>query len=326
MFEYTTENIINDNKGRLKSGKRFELTDGIVYIDGVGRFDLKNVSEVYKSDYDAEASEIVKITIPTTGVAAGDVLRLVVKTRQEGLTSSIYADTQLRHIKSFFYEIKVKDASALASEFSAIISKEMSMTDFDFFKASVETSGQTSKLVLTADDVYTRFVEIEIVKRVEGECPECAVVYGLTGNEKGQLLLGWERKDGTVENKVDLTPGKEGNGTVRRIIKNLRLPTLANIDPFGLDFGGKPIPGGEYNIYTVLYCTDRHNVGHDVMGSVGKSITTHIFYVERNNADSQSAFGNLWANYGPNANGTIGGKTISGTANDAKTPDHSQVG
>lgn len=336
MFEYTTETILNDNVGHLDTtkDKRFVYSNNVAYIEGVGRFEAKNVTGMYYSAYAPEVAEEIKITVPTTytvagttsNVAAGDVIRLMVSTRQEGLTSSIYADTQLRHIKPFFYEIKVGTATAagIAADLVTVISNEMAMTDFSFFKASAASG----VITLKADDCYTRFVAINMAV-VPSKEVATAPVYGTTGYQNYTVLTGgdWKRADGVAGMVTSFTEGTEGNGTVRRIIKNLRMPTLANIDPFGLDFGGKPIPNGEYNIYTIEYCTDRYNVGHDVLGSVGKSLTTHVFYVEKNNlAGNNGDWTTFWTALSTGASITPQTKELSNGTVTGKTPEHPQVG
>lgn len=292
MFQYSTETIINSNNGNVPVGgsnvryaavtigaaglEAATAGTGGVYpdnvaflVDGVGLYHKKNIEKVTLAEYVPEANEIIAITIPA--VTAGDTLRLAVYTSQEGLSSSTYADAQLFHKKPFFYEIEATGTAATdAQTLRDLINKEMRATDFNYFKASV--SGAV--LTLTADDCYTRFQKIHIAT-VE-------LAANMTGWEDFKTVeTDWVRKDGTVAGKVTLTPGTEGAGTVKRLIKNLRVPTDANTNVFGIDTGGKPIPNGQYDQIVIEYVTDRRHIGGQVMGALDKSITTHVFFVER---------------------------------------------
>ena len=296
MFQYSTETIINSNNGNIPVGGnnvRYAAvtigatgleaptpgTDGAYpdnvafIVDGVGLYHKKNIEKVTLAKYVPEVKEIVAITVPA--VTDGDTLRLAVYTSQEGLSSSTYADAQLFHKKPFFYEIEATGTAATdAQTLKDLINKEMRATDFNYFKASV--SGAV--LTLTADDCYTRFQKIHIAT-VE-------LAANMTGWEDFKTVeTDWVRKDGTVTG-VTLTPGTEGAGTVKRLIKNLRVPTDANTDVFGIDTGGKPIPNGRYDQIVIEYVTGRRHIGGQVMGAIDNSITTHVFFVESAIADT----------------------------------------
>lgn len=296
MFQYTSETIINSNVGNFPingSKVRFAAlkADGTaagagegeqILIDGVGLYHKDNITAAYKNAYVAATKDKLTINLSdvVTAVATeGKIVRLKVGLQQEGLVSSIYADTKLKHIKPFFYEIKVAAAATaadIADAFVAIISKEMSWTDFKvFFKAS----NVANALVLEADDVYARFAEFSIGSVPIAVANQSNLGNILTGVDDYDPILEWKRVEGTTA-KVTLVKGSEGAGTVARLIKNLRVPTDANTDPFGADNGGKPIPGGQYTQYTIEYCTDRRHIGGQVMGALDKSITTHVFFVE----------------------------------------------
>lgn len=299
MFQYSTETIINSNNGNVPVGGnnvRYAAVtigaagleaptpgtggaypDNVAFlVDGVGLYHKKNIKKVTVAEYVAEADEIVAITIPA--VTTGETLRLAVYTSQEGLSSSTYADAQLRHKKPFFYEIEATGTAATdAQKLRDLINKEMRVTDFNYFKASV-VSG-SAVLTLTADDCYTRFQKIHIAT--------VGLATNMTGWEDFKTVeIDWVRKDGTVAGKVALTPGTEGAGTVKRLIKNLRVPTDANTDVFGINAGGKPIPNGQYDQIVIEYVTERRHIGGQVMGAIDNSITTHVFFVERTGAST----------------------------------------
>lgn len=282
MFQYITTNILNrveDIKrlydlDRGDSGKFSASThdSDALLIDGVGLFYAKNIEKVEFASFEKAENEVAELGMSTATVAAKDVLRLKIVTSQEGVNSAIYADAQLRHRKPFFYE--VVSTGAIANDVKALvelINKDMAMTDFNFFKA---TDGTNGKLVLTADDCYTRFQEVELVK-------VNITSTNNTGYQDYTVLFSWDRKDKAAFATTITTKGSEGMGTVARIIKNIKLPTDANTDVFAADNGGRPLPGAEYDRYVLTYVTDRRHIGGQVMGARDRSETTHIFYAQR---------------------------------------------
>ena len=296
MWQYTTETIINSNKGRLADGSRAQVykNDGtdlqgtptaatdVLIIDGVGSYILGNITGMYKYAYRKPAKAHAFFVDPTNGAKesdnttltytknAGEVLRLIITLREEGRSTSYMQNAYLRHHKNFFYEIK--STGVWANDIEALkklVNKEMALTDFDFFKADV-VSG---KLVIEAKDYYIRFAEAPRIDKINAASVAQPGAY-----------LGFQDYVEFAKATVDVT-GDLGAGTVDHLIKDLRLPSNANINPFGPDNGGKPIPGGQYTQYLIEYTTDRHHVAGGVMGSVNeKSLTSHILFLEETGA------------------------------------------
>ena len=74
--------------------------------------------------------------------------------------------------------------------------------------------------------------------------------------------------------------GSQGAGTVKRLIKDLRIPTSAKIDPLSLRDGGMPIPGGKYDQYLIEVETTRRNIAGGVVGSINESLTSFVLFIE----------------------------------------------
>lgn len=297
MWQYTTETIINSNKGRLVDGHRFAIlgaadgkdkvqykadgsydkvdssvsSEDFLMIDGVNSFKIKYISAIYRSQYRDPEKAQAKIAKPATVASKDEVLRLIVTLREEGRSTSYMQNAYLRHHKNFFYEIKSTGVWADDVEkLKTLVNKEMALTDFDFFKASIEGSGNSAKLVLEAKDYYIRFAE----------APRIDKINAAPAVQKG-AYLGFQDYTAYAEGSIEVA-GDLGAGTVDHLIKDLRLPSNANINPFGPDNGGKPVPGGRYNQYLIEYMTDRHHVAGGVMGSVNeKSLTSHILFIEQ---------------------------------------------
>ena len=294
MFQYTTETIINSNKGNLVAADGSKVRAGFVdengvvsdtyaatsmlVIDGVGSFKPEYIKFISVAPYQSAQNQEVLLTVPAE--TAGDVLRLAVTLREEGRASSLIQNAYLRKQKPFFYEIvsqgdAAKDAKALA----ALIKKEMGMTDFDYF----EVSANGAKLTFAAKDEYIRFVNVELVK---------VIPFGINA-QTGQALLGFQNYKVVATMEYDPLhasapvgkEGKLGQGTVEHLIKDLRVPTNASINPFAADHGGLPIPGGEYDQWLIEYETPRAHVSAGVMGSVGEvSRTSHVLFLEKTGA------------------------------------------
>lgn len=295
MWQYSTETIINSNEGKLMGKKRFgvynvntsdtDLAPNVAagdtfIIDGVNAFKPENITAIYKTGGRPAAAEEIKLEFKLADASAqysdleGKVIRLLVVIREEGRVSSPMQNAYLRHMKPFFYEIistgvEANDVNAMVK----LISKDMADTDFHYFHAE----SNAKKIKLIGDDAHIRFVGAELAQVPQEDMCACPHFEDL-----GAKLLGW--KDYVLMNKdfEVVVAGDLGAGTVEHLIKDLRIPTNASINPFGADHGGMPIPGMIYDQYLIEYTTDRRHIGHQVMGSANdKSITSHVFFLPR---------------------------------------------
>jgi hypothetical protein len=292
MWQYSTETIINSNKGNLTGGVRALVlgADGgaaanndtdVLLIDGVGSFIKKYVARITKYAYRAAANEVAEITLPAASATTAGVWRLTVALREEGRQSSIMQDAYLHHSKPFHFEVEVESAdtaNAIAKKFVKAIKKTLAMSDFKFFSAA----DNSAKLVLTAADCHVRFI-LDALRIDQIEPATGAPAYAkITGFENFVSVL--------ATDPVIATKGDCGAGTVEHLIKDLRIPTGASINPFAADQGGKPVPGGQYDQYLIEYETPRAHVAHGVMGSVAeKSRTSHVLFLEKTGAAAVAA-------------------------------------
>lgn len=301
MFQYTTETIINSEKGKLIDGSRFGVfsaaggdtaitsktaatAQDFLLIDGVNSFVLGNIKKIYKSPFRPEAKATATLDLTSaTMPGAKKVLRLTVVLREQGTVRSSMQNAYLHKSKPFHYEIEVPAANTAASVVTALVklvNKDMSMTDFNFFKASADSTG--SKLVLTADDCYIQFVDVKLEEVLDLENTATPLAAKLLGTNAVKEITGLT---------LTKTAGDEGAGTVTRLVKNLRIPTGASINPFAADQGGRPVPGGEYDQYLIEYETNRRHVSGGVVGSVGEvSLTSHVIFINKANAALATAW------------------------------------
>ena len=305
MWQYTTETIINSNKGHLGAGKkqRFVVEGGKLLIEGVGAFDIdtiKKSGKVWKRAYQPAQTAYKKITLPAA--VANEVYRLQVWVSEEGTIRPELQNAMLMKSLPFQFEVKASSTAAadLAAAFAKAVKNMFAKKGADRLFTVVANG---TALEFEATDCYVRFDEIKVDKIADSA--------NLTGYQD------YEPVAITVD-KASERRGTEGNGTVARLVKNLRLPTKTSLDPFGADQGGKPVPGGEYNQYMFEYVTDRSHVGHQVFGSVGdQSLTTHILFLNEKDANLVTDFENALKSttakgvteYKPEVDGLSGGAT-----------------
>lgn len=267
MFQYFSETIINDastiKQVTDKKGVKHLVIDGVaVYKAGAG-----DINKIYKRAYQPEVKEKLVKELTVGDVKAGDVVRLKVGTFQQGLVTSIYADSQLKHVKPFFVEIEVVDPLKVGTELAAALTKQLNLSDFKFFTISADET-DTNKITLEGADCYTKFAEVELVKLKDVDKYSEFQAY--------DPLYKW---DGKYE--ADDKQASEGNGTVTRLIKDLRVPTETNHAPFAPDFGGRPIPGSKYDQYVIETITERREMGVGVVGANAESFTKQIIFANQ---------------------------------------------
>jgi hypothetical protein len=182
-------------------------------------------------------------------------------------------------MKSLPFQFEVKatnDAAKLAEDLAKAVKKMFLKKGADRLFTVTDNSGV---LTFEATDCYVRFDEIRLDKINDSDSKNGS----LTGYKDYEELIVLDKE---TLGKTPNIRGTEGNGTVARLVKNLRIPTKVSLDPFGADQGGKPVPGGKYDQFMFEYITDRSHVGHQVFGSVGdQSLTTHVFFVEEGAAN-----------------------------------------
>lgn len=289
MWQYTTETIINKNVGHLPGDVRFgvypstppktdfdkPLTtatagDEVVFlIDGVqSAFNSNSINAIYHAGWEEEKKAKGTFTVPATGYSVGDVLRLKVVLRQKGMNSAAFQNAYLRHNKPFFFEVVVESAEAdkiaekLAEKLVTAVNNQMHLSE-KYFSISAAAGVVTIEVL----DCYTHIIEVSLAK------------VGAAANS-GEQLTGFDDYTPLDIKWSESVHSNPGLGNVRQLVMNHRVPTATSISPFAADQGGKPIPGGKYDMYTIEIVTDRRHVGNQVMGALDRSITTHVFYIE----------------------------------------------
>lgn len=289
MFQFTREFIINDNgtgvagtKGLLKDGKRFEVNNDTLMVARMVNLKKNCIVSASKVAGAAAVNEKVELT-PSVTVAKDTIVRLVITIGRQGSITALVNDYHPLHKKQYFYEAEVATANTLPLDaFVAIADKEADMEAPDRL---IKVSKDGSKLVVEALDPYTRINEVRIVSVPKD--PERGVAEILTGYMDYDMLVLWKKVFGSTVAKatgvsaISFTAGSEGAGTVALILKNKRLLTDANIDPYGYDLDERPVPGALYDQYLVEYVTERRHIGGQVFGAIDQSLTSFVFFVNQ---------------------------------------------
>lgn len=265
MWQYTTETIINSNKGHLGADKdkRFVVEGGKLLIEGVGSFDAANIEAIYRTEYQEAKPATATVAALKAQPAADNVVRLQVWVSEEGTIRPELQNAMLMKSLPFQFEV-VANGSDVYTQLTKVVEKMFAKKGSDKLFTAEVVSG---KLVFKATDCYVQFDEVRI-----DEVPSDKV--DLNGYHNYKALL--------TDTDVTIVRGTEGNGTVARLVKNMRIPTKASLNPFGSYQGGKPVPGGEYHQYLIQYVVDRSHMGHQVFGSVGdRSMTSHVLFIEK---------------------------------------------
>jgi hypothetical protein len=162
-------------------------------------------------------------------------------------------------------------ATTVAAKLADVVNKTLGLSDFKFFTASAASG----VLTLTAADCHIRFIAgVTALDKVLDSTDESL--------DPGAAWSGYMSYVPVVAlAEENIEHGDCGAGTVEHLIKDLRIPTNASINPFAADQGGRPIPGGKYDQVLIEYETPRHHVAGGVMGSVAEvSRTSHVLFLE----------------------------------------------
>jgi len=179
----------------------------------------------------------------------------------------MYANDLVFKGKPLYIEIP---ANTTADNLLAIVNKYMNLVFGG--EAQLIATVADSKLVLTCVNPYQKFTKVTTALRNEQT--------GEFGDGTPVAL--------TADN---YTPGKEGFGDYDHILKDLRLPTGANLRWKRTMEDEMPVPGATYNEYVIEYAVDRGVMGISAVGQKVTSVTTHVLWV--NQAIAQAFEGKL---------------------------------
>lgn len=279
MFDFSTNTIINSiSAPAFKSGKRFEyLKDKNLFrVARHAEFKKGEVSAIYRRDWNEGKIFTATISAADMTALAGKVTagtgtgRIHMYIRLSGSNNPLYANDLVFKGKPFDVEFKIKAKDTAETLAKRIVSTASKYQNMVLEYPVVTLSQNAGTLTIKGTDEYQVLTELT----VEWLNPE-AVTY-----DEVTYFSAFEPTDTTVT----VEQGKEGFGTYRQLIKDMRIPTAENTRWAHPVPDETPIYGQHYTEYIVKQCVKRDITGGDAVGEVLTSVTNHVFYVLDNGA------------------------------------------
>lgn len=257
MFNFSTTTIVNDLATLAANGKNAALMAAL----------KKNASKVtgfYKAG-NAETKGTATIAVPNSGIAAKDILRVSVNIRLTDSANSLYANAFVQKGKPFSAEFVAPSATntAIAEEAVKVFNKyQILVCD----EAMLKISASSANIVIAATSGHQIF--------------------------ESAVLEKWDdtAKEWKVIKEANIAQSAVGFGDYGFIIRNLRVPTGANLRFGHILEDEAPVAGAIYNQYVFTMEVERGIMGGDAMGQIATSRTTHVFWVNKDLTDITNYF------------------------------------
>lgn len=287
-LNFATQTIINSNYDPDSKKALFGATGEVLNIKRDFHFckDKEGVGKVLairkRAGYD---KKLCKATIdfaqfiddikPTSGKT---YCRLDLYLGVEGASPFVYGiqspNAVLKGIP-FWIEFTVKPSdtaiTVAAAVAKAIKDNHVFQCDKDLINV---TDNKDGKLVFEGATEYQRFKKLAISK-FDATDDYADVVAELNANPS------------EAAKATDITLNERGEnsfGTYSQIVKDLRLLTAANCQPYHLRQVETPVIGEIYNQYIIEYAGPANNDGLQFVGQRGTTTTKHVFWVKNDSA------------------------------------------
>jgi hypothetical protein len=287
MFQFTTTNVINDNKDYttgLELWSTQEATDDKPASLNVKRhlnFKKPNVVSITKAEYVEPEKGKATLDLSTLDSSEGGNFRIAMYIRLTmSSQNSYYSNDLVFKGKPLYVEFvwkKGQDASKVAEQVAKIVKKYF-ITVYE--KPIVKVTNSGTQVIIECTDEYQRFTKVDIEKYIVGEPYQGGYEVEVSAKTAD---------DEDYDGKNTIVQGVEGFGTYAWILHNLRLPTANRFVYGAVNQDETPILGAKYNQYVIRYCVNRGIMGTDAVGEITKSLTTHVFYVNQNVASEFEA-------------------------------------
>lgn len=284
MFQFTTTTVINANEDYTSGLKPLwsaqEEKDGKPASMNIKRhlnFKKPNVLSITKAEYTEPKLAKATLDLSALGKTEGNFrIAMYIKLAQSS-ANSYYANDLVFKGKPLYIEFiwkKGEESADVAKKIKDIVKKYMIMV---YEKDLVKVTTEGTKIVITGIDEYQRFERVDIEEYVKGEAP----MFGTYEVVKSALTEA-HKNDPEYDTNFTIEQGVEGFGTYQWILKNLRLPTAARTSWTAINADEVPVIGAKYDEFIIRYCVNRGIMGGDAVGEVTKSLTIHVFYVNKN--------------------------------------------
>ena len=255
MFNYTSTQIISTASTQAAKAIAFFNTDPV----------KAGITKIKKTPYSQAVKTKVTLNLATgTPFVANNYYRLELFIRLNDNAQSDYSNSLVFKEKPIYFEFKAPDTAFDATETAALVAAfnaDQARYGYPVLKAS-STVGST---ILVIEGI-TEFQTIADAYIAKWESATTLDSY------KGDFTR-------MTTPAGAITKGKVAFGSYEWILRNLRLPTMENrrfTTPNELEM---PVPGVNYNQYTIYYRKDRGILGGAAVGQVTTSETCHVFYI-----------------------------------------------
>ncbi len=281
MLNYTTTTIVNSadtfEVKTTKGGNKFV----VAYGPELTADSSHTVRIVGKQDYKAAVK--AKATIASLPTDSG-VYRIAMYIRLRNNNNPYFSNEWTFKGKPLYIEF---NGGTTAADLVSLVKKHM-LVQYGYNLVDVKVSGSGVEIV--AHDQWEMFLDQD---NNAGVIVEKLQTVDMAGNviAAGAAANSPTHEEFVKESSVTVTidNGNEAFGDFAHIVKDLRLPTAANLRWQGIAQGDvfgdepnddKPLPTGKYTQITVQYDSERGVGQQTVLGGVGTSRTVHVFYVE----------------------------------------------
>lgn len=285
MFQFTKERIINSvlydgvNVFQGQAEDKSKKQEAVLRVIPGDNFykdsKLGKTSKVVKTEYQAPVYEKLVVSLLDFSTDAAkkiidpnsNIFRLSVVLKKVDEYQSDYMDATTYNHKQLWYEGKGSTAAEVVADLVNAVKNEKNQSA----NVYVNIDGTGSQLTITCTDYAQKLVSVEL-QQVFTPLNSTTGYTTLTGAESYKVIQ-------DLLSEGDLTAGTVGFGTTRQLMKNHRLPTIANTSWFASHQDERPVPGGKYNQYQMTIETERDNMGTSAVGQTVISKTNHIFYI-----------------------------------------------
>ena len=268
MFNWTTTTLINELPENLIK----DFGNGKLRIDKQ-LFEKRWVESIRKAE--GHSAELCSYDLDLRYVSFANtdtIARLYIYVGLEGSEESIYANDWYRKGMPLSISFAV-DNTTKSNMAKAIVDSIKTFNAFTKGKKilDVTTSENSTVLSIKGTHEYQRIKKIAILVEDKDS---------ILGEEK--VIMEYE--PGRTENSnvvTEVKRGINGFGTYSQLIKDLRLPTLANTNWTSPSKNEMPIVGALYTQYIITYyAPSMSNPSFTAIGNRSMSETTHVFWVK----------------------------------------------
>lgn len=265
MFQFTTTTVINSLKDFTTGKNLITFADGVLRIKRLNPFKKDNICKIWKSVHVDPSNDVLTLS---DLIGQGADKRVGLYIRSVGNADPMYANDLVFKGKPLYIEIP---AGTDKYHIVEVVNKYMNLV-FGGVMQLIPSVEDSTKLVLTAVNPYQRITKVTVATR-DADTKE----FG----------------DGVAQDLATvLVSGNEGFGDYDHILKDLRLPTGANLRWKRTMEDEMPVPGASYDEYVIDYEVDRGNMGISAVGQKVVSKTTHVLFVNSAiAADFETALG-----------------------------------